>query len=326
MKIQRNSEKIHSSVLKGGNKILLPFKRNFIYFILHLFVFFYLLSCGKTQNKDASSDDFDLSTQSENEIAPRIMWSLDENILTPESIPYFPDSGYLFVSNIAGNSREKNQSGYISVVNLEGVMVHERWTENLNAPKGMAIFGDRLYVADIDKLVETDLRNGNVIKNYTVEGASFMNDVTADAMGRIFVSDSDTGCIYMLDQGQLTRWLCDDDFERPNGLCIDNGLLWVVFSGSGNMMKVNVETKQAELFTTGLEVADGIVPDGKGGWVVSSWAGQAFHVSEQSEVKLFLDTRELNQNCADIAYIPEKGLLLVPTFNDNRIIAYSVKF
>jgi sugar lactone lactonase YvrE len=326
MKRQYYLKKIHSSFSKGSVTTVVVVKRNAIKLILYLFTFFILLSCGKSQNKETSTEGQDSPVISEKLMTPNIMWSLEENIFTPESILYFPDSGYLFVSNIAGNSREKNQSGYISVVDLEGKMVYDRWTEKLNAPKGMAIFGDRLYVADIDKLVETDLRNGNVIKNYTIEGASFMNDVAADAKGRIFVSDSDMGCIYMLDKGQLTKWLCDDGFERPNGLWVEGNILWVVFSGSGNMMKVDMDTKESALFTTGLGAADGIMPDGKGGWVVSSWAGQAFHVSAGGEVKVFLDTRDVNQNCADFAYIPEKNLLLVPTFNDNRVIAYKMSF
>lgn len=319
-------KKTPSFFIWGSITPLPEFLRQTIYSILHLFIFFTLLSCGKIQNKGTGTDIPDLSVQSEKEMMPEVLWSLDENILTPESILYFPDSGYLFVSNIAGNSREKNQSGYISVVNLDGQMVYDRWTENLNAPKGMAIFGDRLYVADIDKLVETDLRNGNVIKNYTIEGASFMNDVAADAQGKIFVSDSDVGCIYTLEGGKLTRWLCDEGFERPNGLWIEENMLWVVFSGSGNMMKIDIESRKPNLFAAGLGRADGIMPDGKGGWVVSSWDGQAFHVSSEGDVNLFLDTREKNQNCADFAFIPEKNLLLVPTFNDNRVIAYSVRF
>lgn len=89
------------------------------------------------------------------------------------------------------------------------------------------------------------------------------------------------------------------------------------------MRTIDLETQEVvEIVAEGLGHADGIVPDGKGSWLVSSWAGQAFVVTDAGHVQELLDTREAEQNCADIEYIIEKNLLLVPTFFDNKIIAY----
>ncbi len=170
-------------------------------------------ACNSKKEKSAVNESSE-TTETENENPTlRLAWTVEEDIDTPESVLFYADSGYLFVSNIAGKPTEKNMQGYISVLDVDGNILFPKWSSELNAPKGMAIFEGRLYVADIDELVEIDLSSGNKVNTYTIEGASFMNDVKAHSDGRIFVSDSDTGSIYVLADGKLERWIYDESFN-----------------------------------------------------------------------------------------------------------------
>jgi len=45
---------------------------------------------------------------------------------------------------------------------------------------------------------------------------------------------------------------------------------------------------------------------------------------ETGESETLLDTSDTLTNAADIDFVPEKGLLLVPTFFGNRLAAYRV--
>jgi hypothetical protein len=66
---------------------------------------------------------------------------------------------------------------------------------------------------------------------------------------------------------------------------------------------------------------DGIKRMEDGNFVFSHWAGGIFITKENQIIKL-LDTSAEGINSADIDYIKESRLILVPTFNDNRVVAY----
>jgi len=68
--------------------------------------------------------------------------------------------------------------------------------------------GNKLYVSDITDLVEIDIASGKIIKRFNGPGSSFLNDVVADNLGNIYVSDTGTNTIYKLDTnfGNSTFW------------------------------------------------------------------------------------------------------------------------
>src|SRR5687768_3860280 len=77
------------------------------------------------------------------------LWETDTTLATPESV--LPDikKGVLYVSLIDGAPWEKDGKGGIAKVDLNGKITDGYWVSGLSAPKGMAIVGNKLYVADI---------------------------------------------------------------------------------------------------------------------------------------------------------------------------------
>ncbi|MEI9898847.1 MAG: hypothetical protein WDN31_00555 [Hyphomicrobium sp.] len=82
----------------------------------------------------------------------------------------------------------------------------------------MALSGGKLYASDIDKLVEIDPKSGTILAKYEAPGATFLNDVTVDAGGNVYVSDSNTSTIWRLAGGKLEKWLEGPELKFPNGL------------------------------------------------------------------------------------------------------------
>src|SRR3546814_10575543 len=76
------------------------------------------------------------------------------------------------------------------------------WATGLDAPKGLALANNRLYVSDIDQLVAIDTATGAVAQRWPATGAKFLNDVVADMDGRVFVSDMVTNQIWLLDRSE----------------------------------------------------------------------------------------------------------------------------
>ncbi|MEP0712750.1 MAG: ATP-binding protein, partial [Algoriphagus sp.] len=62
-----------------------------------------------------------------------------------------------------------------------------------------------------------------------------------------------------------------------------------------------------------------------GNYVASRWAGEIYFVSGDGET-LLLDTKSEESNTADIGFIPEDNIVLVPTFFKNKVVAYKLDY
>ncbi len=146
------------------------------------------------------------------------LWQLHDSLARPESALFDAASGVIYVSNINGGPLEKDGNGFISRISPEGRLLEARWVSGLHAPKGMALSRGHLYVADIDTLVEIDVATGQITARYGAPGARFLNDVTVDTTGNVYVSDSQTHRIYRLQGDAMEVWLESPLLRSPNGL------------------------------------------------------------------------------------------------------------
>src|SRR6516165_10665767 len=75
-------------------------------------------------------------------------------VLTPESVRYDPELDVYYISNINGNPSQKDNNRFIAVARADSIsaplkmlVVSGRNGATLNAPKGLALVGDTLWVA-----------------------------------------------------------------------------------------------------------------------------------------------------------------------------------
>lgn len=123
------------------------------------------------------------------------LWALD-GFLNPESALYDSTRDVIYVSNVNGAPTEKDGAGHISRMTMDGKMQDAEWVTGLNAPKGLVQYENQLFVSDIDRLVSIDVDTGKVSGTWEAEGAKFLNDLTVDESGRVYVSDMITDSIY----------------------------------------------------------------------------------------------------------------------------------
>ncbi len=252
----------------------------------------------------------------------------------PESVVYDSKRDLLYVSNVNGKPGDKDNNGSIARVSLNGDIQELDWVAGLNAPKGLAIHDDKLYVADIDTLVVIDIASATVSDRYTVSDAQFLNDVAAAGNGDIYVSDMMLNRIHRLQDGDLVTWLESDALENPNGLLVqDNRLVvgaWGVMTDGfatetpGHLKAVSLADKSVSSIGSGEPVGnlDGVEADADGDFYVTDWmSGGLLHIMPDGGAEKLLD---LNQGSADHEYIRKKDLLLIPMMNDNKLLAYRV--
>ena len=252
-------------------------------------------------------------------------WETPSTLKEPESVLYDHANNVLYVSNINNPAAGKDGNGSIGRISLSGEVQNLEWVAGgMDSPKGLGLSKGLLYVADLTKVVVIDTKTGKVVKNIEVEDAGMLNDITVDAEGGVYVSDSDKKRIYKINNNAAEVWLEKDHFQKPNGLLAYQNKFYMIDMNAGIFYEVDKGTRSLRKIADGLVGGDGIIPFGKD-FIISNWNGEINHVSSNGQVKKLLDTKTEKVNAADIEYIPEQNLLLVPTFFANKVIAYEVK-
>lgn len=261
------------------------------------------------------------------------VWEVS-GFMGPESVIYDSKRNIVFVSNINGDPNVMDGNGFISTLRPDGTIIKLKWVDGLNAPLGMVLSGDRIYVSDVDSLVEIEIDRGRISGRWKAPSPIFLNDTAVDSEGRVYMSDMMGDTIYRLANGKLSAWVKDSALQSPNGLMVEGDNLivgsWGVrtegFATSmvGHLKSVSLKTGEISSLGDGSPVGnlDGLESDGSGAYLVTDWmAGSLYRITASGKADLLLD---LNQGAADLEYIQSKHLAIIPMMMDGKVIAYEV--
>ncbi|MFB9056453.1 hypothetical protein ACFFU9_06805 [Mariniflexile ostreae] len=255
-----------------------------------------------------------------------LIWETDSLLTTCESVLYDKKLDIAYVSNIHNDPWKKDDNGFISTINSKGEILELKWIEGLSAPKGMGMYNGKLYVNDIDDLVEIDIEKRTILNKYTIEGDPQLNDITVSPDGIVYSSGSNSNAVYKLEKGEISV-VATDSSGRLNGLLWQKEALYFLNFKTQNFGTLDLKTQTFKTLNPDIGQGDGIVRLENGDFITSSWEGQLFYIHAKDWSKSpLLDTREQGIYAADIDYIPETQTLLVPTFFHNRVMAYKLNF
>jgi sugar lactone lactonase YvrE len=292
--------------------------KNLFFLILVVMVVF---AC-QSPKQESTESTADTVAVAKPPVTLQMAWQTDTVLTTCESVLYDKDHDVLYVSDINGAPDAKDKNGFISKVGLDGKVIEAQWVKGMDAPKGLGLANGKLYVADIDRVHEVDVNTGKITKTNKVNGAKFLNDVTTDANGKVYISDTGAGTIQVIENGKLSQLA--DSLKGPNGLLADNNQFFVAQWDAKTLGTLDLTTKQVTVKADSIDNPDGIEAVGDGSYLVSSWNGMITYVSPEWKKTVVLDTRADSVSAADIEYIPEKNLLLIPTFFKNKVVAYTL--
>ena len=261
-------------------------------------------------------------------------WQTETVFQQPESVVFDAKRSLLYVSNVNGNPNEADGNGYLSQLNLDGTVAKLHWIEGLNAPKGMTIVADTLYVADINELIVIDLNTSTITQRYLAPKAKFLNDVVADMAGNVYVSDMLDDTLYRLAGDEFTVWIKDSALEYPNGLLVEGDSLivgsWGVITDgfstdvAGHLKTVSLETKTITSLgdATPAGNLDGVEADGNGNYLVTDWMhGKLLHISPVGISNTLLS---LSQGSADHTVVSQHDLVIIPMMLSGNVVAYTL--
>lgn len=263
-----------------------------------------------------------------------------EGFQTPESVLYDSRGDVYLVSNINGNPTAVDGNGFISKVSPSGKVIALKWIDGtkagvkLNAPKGMAIVGDTLYVADITAVRKFNRASGQFMGSIDIPGSTFMNDLAAARDGSVYASDSGlkpdfspsgADAIYRIDRmNKVTALAKGADLNHPNGVTVraDGSVLVVVFAEKGEVYALGKDGKKSAVAMLPAGQLDGIEIARDGTLLVSSWASSSvYRVMKDGMAKAVVENVKAP---ADIGYDGKRNRVLIPQFQDNKVLIQSL--
>lgn len=266
----------------------------------------------------------------------------DTGFRTPESVLWDARGGVYLVSNINGTPLEKDDNGFISRIQVNGQPLVWRWIGGadtavaLHAPKGMALGGDTLFVADIDVVRLFHRVTGAPLGEWPVPGATFLNDVAVGPDGTVYVTDSGlradsaglspsgTDAVWRFHRGVAEPVARDTALGRPNGILAERDGLIVVTFGSGAVYRLDARGTRADFVRPPAGSLDGVVRMADGSLLVSSWAGKAVY-RLRGVVGPWTVAVDSVEAPADLGLNPRSGEVAIPLFNANRLVLRAVR-
>jgi sugar lactone lactonase YvrE len=299
------------------------------------------LVSGSCKSRDTAAEDARLADSAavyEKETSMFRKVAETPNLQGPESARYDRDLDVWFVANINGQPLGKDNNGYISRLRPNGTPYTVKFIEGgkkgvtLNAPKGLAINGDTLWVADIDVARAFNKRTGALIANVSTKGrAKFLNGATVGPDAAVYMTDtgilfgpkgdvsrSGPDQVFRVTRGGAEAVLTSNKLEGPNGIAWDSRqrrFVIVSFLGKG-IYGWKPGDKDVVSIGSGPGQMDGVtfLPDGR--LLVTSWTDSSLFVLENGQAKT-VATKVPSP--ADIDVDPRGSRIAVPLLMENRV-------
>lgn len=260
---------------------------------------------------------------------------------SPESVIEYKDS--FFVSNV-GKKLEpstKDGDGFISKVSKDGTILEKHFLpkkEVLNAPKGMGIIKNILYVADIDRIVGFNLDNGTMVSEISLAktGTTFLNDIAVKDNNTLIVSSTDLGKLFYvnINKKTYTELNLKEKIAGINGIFYDNKNNTVIFNTFGDNGKkgfagnISLNNNKIKIFKKLEGFFDGLVYKNNNillsDWDAMDKGGKIWLYNQKNNEK-----KELYSGIkgnADFCYSEKYKKLWIPAMMENRVYLLPLNF
>jgi hypothetical protein len=246
------------------------------------------------------------------------------------------------VSNVNGEPGARDGNGFISRVGPEGELLELSWIQGgaagvaLDAPRGLAIIGDKLYVADIDTVRVFERTTGRPTGKVSLPPAAFVSDVAASPAGDVlYVTERGLAkspkskkkavapALYAFENGaEKARVVVSGPaLGEPAALAADDAGVWLAAAGGGLQRVLRDGTSEATL-EIGEKDLTGVARTRSGGLLVASRAASAVLLGKpEGSFEPF--ATELSAP-GDIGYDERRGKLLVPLAAEDAVYVQPV--
>jgi hypothetical protein len=256
---------------------------------------------------------------------------------SPAAVVHDVASDLYLVSNVDGGGLERDGNGFISRIRPTGRGIDLRWIEGgesgvvLNAPKGMTLRGDTLYVADIDCVRRFHRFTGQPLGETCLPGATNLKALAFERRGPLYITDQglpggsdagESGALYSIDDdGEVREVLRGDTLGGPTGIATSFRGVFVAGFDNGSVSQLWPEGLKP--FVRGRHwQLEGliIIPDGS--FLFSSWSDSTVLFIQAKDGGSRGDISTLVRRVptpGHLGHDAERSRLLIPVLEQNRV-------
>jgi glucose/arabinose dehydrogenase len=259
------------------------------------------------------------------------------NLHNPEAVVHDEEQDVYFVSNADGAQGTKDGKGFISRITPDGKIAELKFIDGLHAPKGMAIRGTELWVADIDAMRVFDRVTGAPLAtiDLAAHGAVYLHDVAVGPDEAIYVTDTDVKIKGTREQvrqgdGRIFRILGSETIEviasgeelrSPSGIAWDGTRFLIAQAYGKEVLAWNPGTATKAVMR-GPGAFDGVVVLPNGAVIVASHHDDALHVAHGTGELRPLFARKPSPS--GIGFDRKRNRLLIPSHDGDWLEAWTL--
>jgi sugar lactone lactonase YvrE len=254
-----------------------------------------------------------------------VNFSYSQEFREPESAAFDPRTNRYFVSNYGDGN----------IIQIDSTGAKTYFKQGLSKLLGMVIQGNILYVVQNPKTIRGfDITDGSPTLEVEIKEALFLNDITSDGSGSLYVTDSRANAVFAVNiSSQTYSLLVKTKSTDPNGIVYDksrNRLLVCYFRENAPIDEISLkDSTMSTVVQTGFDNLDGLALDELGNCYVSSWGPGSFAAKFKAvgtiyrydnlftEGPTIVSTGYLGP--ADIFFNVWKNELVIPLLLDNSV-------
>lgn len=263
-----------------------------------------------------------------------------DDVPHPQSIIFDKKRLRFYVSRLG--EKAQPDKGSIAMLARDGSVINPSWITGLSQPRGMAVVGKFLYVADGKALLKINIDEAKVVKEYKNKKAFYFYDVAANSKGELFLTDPLSNEISKLSEDEKFEvWVKDPMLSGPNSLVIEKNTIYISSIGlkksgtsgtkTGGIYKIDSESKAITPLTKqkNLPKFSSIGLDGEG-TVYATTDGTADLMrfsTKNGELKESINVQKIfnlkeTQGLSDFQYFPQSKEFWVPVKNNGHILVF----
>jgi hypothetical protein len=296
----------------------------------------FTIACGRGERSSTAADSATAHPAAADSATASSGPARVEGFKNPESAKYDAELDVWYVSNVNGSPVAKDGNGYISRLKGDGTVDSLTWIVGgtngvkLDAPKGLALQGDTLWVADITRVRGFNRRTGAPVASIDVKGSKFLNDIAVGGDG-LYVTDTGvegsakgiehTGPdrIYRIAPDRaVSIAIQSDSLAGPNGITWDGA--------QGRFIVVPFAGKVIQAWSPGAKTTvplgptkgqlDGVELLGENRLLVTSWTDSSLFVFQNGTITPVANGLP---SPADIGIDTKRNRVAIPLLLENRV-------
>jgi len=232
----------------------------------------------------------------------------------PESIDFDPvNNRYLIANSSNGKIMQRSSNGTISQF-VGGISPN---------PYGIEVVGTTVYACCSGKVLGYDLTTGLQVFSVNL-GATFLNGITHDNSGNLFVTDFSAKKIYRINIAtQAFNVFAQNLTQSPNGIIYDapsNSLVFVSWGSTAKIKRCSLlDSTVTTILTTSYTNIDGIARKSNGDFYISTWGtNSVYKYNNDFTTTPILIVSGLSSP-ADIYYNDLTDTLAIPNSGNNTL-------